>query len=288
MLLRSASSPLPSRARAPAGAGHLAVVSPWTAVASPRQGTALCRATSEGGIMAEQLARAARSKRNDNGHGGAPSPWMFVSPSASIIVDEEEEEEGEEDVVAEVAVPLRRLLTSTGLGVDVVAAPEAADVTTLVEEGVGGGGGGRKARGGGGQDGDGGGDSRAAADAHYRRMIEADPGNSLLLGNYARFLAQVVGHAARAQEFYERAILADPGDAEALALYAGLVWETSGDARRADAYYGRAVQAAPNDCYVLASYAGFLWDAEEDDEDELPPPAPFLGAAQPLPITAAS
>lgn len=133
-----------------------------------------------------------------------------------------------------------------------------------------------------------------AADAHYRQMIEADPGNPLLLVNYARFLREVEGDAARAQEFCERAILASPGDAEALSLYAGLVWETSRDAARAEDYYSRAVQAAPDDCYVLGSYAGFLWDAEEDDEESdnaepfPPPPSPFLGAAQHPSITAAS
>ncbi|KAG8094735.1 hypothetical protein GUJ93_ZPchr0012g21935 [Zizania palustris] len=126
-------------------------------------------------------------------------------------------------------------------------------------------------------------------------MIHADPVNSLLLGNYARFLKDVEGDVARAQESCERAIVANPGDGGALALYAGLVWETSRDADRADAYYTRAVQAAPDDCYVLGSYGSFLWDAEEDDEhdghdgdhqQQLPP---FPGAAaQPPSITAAS
>ncbi|KAG8094737.1 hypothetical protein GUJ93_ZPchr0012g21232 [Zizania palustris] len=108
----------------------------------------------------------------------------------------------------------------------------------LVEEVVGGGGsggGGKKVCGGGGHGGYS--DSGRAADAYYRRMIHADPVNSLLLGNYARFLKDVEGDVARAQESCERAIVANPGDGGALALYAGLVWETSRDADRADAYY---------------------------------------------------
>lgn len=125
-------------------------------------------------------------------------------------------------------------------------------------------------------------------------MIRANPGNSLPLGNYARYLKEVAGDSAKAQELCERAIVTNPGDGDALALYAGLVWETTGDASRADAYYSRAVQAAPDDCYVLGSYAGFLWDAEEEEDDiddGHPLPAatpPFFGAVQPPSIRAAS
>ncbi|CAL9077887.1 unnamed protein product [Musa acuminata var. zebrina] len=105
-------------------------------------------------------------------------------------------------------------------------------------------------------------------DAYYLQMIEADPGNSLMLGNYAKFLKEVRGDVAKAQEYCERAILANPSDAGVLALYADLVWETSHDAPRAETYFRRAVQAAPGDCYILASYARVLWDAEEEEETE--------------------
>ncbi|XP_062229192.1 uncharacterized protein LOC133926996 [Phragmites australis] len=293
MLLRSASSPLPGCARAPAehggvGAGHLALVSPSPSPSAPPRQGALCRAMSDGDLaLAGPLTPAVGGKKVD-GHVYDRIPPLSASTSASISV-QEEEKEGEEGSLAEAAVLLGRLLTST-----VLHAPTgAAAAVAFVEEGVGGGGGGRKACGSGRQDGGDDGNSRSATDAHYRRIIESNPGNSLLLGNYARFLKEVEGDAARAQEYCERAILANPSGAEALALYAELVWETSRDAGRADAYYSRAVQAAPNDCYVLGSYAGFLWDAEEDDEENdsaepLPPPSPFLGAAQPPSITAAS
>jgi len=33
--------------------------------------------------------------------------------------------------------------------------------------------------------------SEGSTDAYYQKMIEANPGNSLLLGNYARFLKEV-------------------------------------------------------------------------------------------------
>ncbi|XP_047162299.1 uncharacterized protein LOC124832203 isoform X2 [Vigna umbellata] len=68
-------------------------------------------------------------------------------------------------------------------------------------------------------------------DAYYQNMIEANPNNALLLGNYAKFLK-----------------------------------ETEKNADRAEGYFDQAVKSSPDDCYVLASYAKFLWDVEEDEE----------------------
>ncbi|KAG8075345.1 hypothetical protein GUJ93_ZPchr0006g42625 [Zizania palustris] len=283
-LLRSASSPLQlgyapacAAARVPAAAEHGQC---FGVAAALRQGP-LCRASSEGDInimMAALVPAGGKDgrKEDERGHG------------RRMVLEEEGEEE--EDVLG-AAVPLCRLLTSTGL--DVAAGREGAAASLALLEGVvGGGGGSKKVCSGGEQGGDS--DSHRAVDAHYRRMIQVDPDNPLLLGNYAKFLKEVEGDVARAQEYCERAIVANPGDGEALALYAGLVWETSRDADRADAYYTRAVQAAPDDCYVLGSYAGFLWDAEEDDEHDgqqhqpPPPPPPFPVTAQRPSITAAT
>ncbi|CAN6177619.1 unnamed protein product [Urochloa humidicola] len=305
MLLRSASSPLLNCARAPAAAAeHHAVVSP--PVSAPRQGSVLCRAMSDGDLAAQLLVPPSRGRKDGEAGGHVRVPRLSLSSSSASISVEEEDGEGEEYAEPEVAVagaaaplPLRRLLTSTGLDVSAAAAREAA--LALAEQGGGDGGkarGGTKAYGGerGGDAAGGDGDrSHAAAGEHYRQMIEADPGNPLLLVNYARFLREVEGDAAGARACLERAIVASPGDAEALSLYAGLVWETTRDAARADDYYSRAVQAAPDDCYVLGSYAGFLWDAEEDEESDVdaepvpPPAAPFLAAAHQHPsVTAAS
>lgn len=229
MLLRSASSPLLNCARALAE--HFTLLSP--PLPTRHQGAALCRAMSEGDLLLPAV------RKQDDGY---PTPLS----ASSYSVEEEDEYDDENVVVAAGApVPLRRLLTSTGL--DSSSSPPATATTQLavVEEEAGVGGGGR-------QDGDSG--SRAAADAHYRGMIEADPDNSLVLGNYARFLKEVEGDPARALHFCERAILANPADADALSLYAGLVWETSRDAQRADGYYSRAVQAAPDDWSVTASH----------------------------------
>ncbi|KAE8678782.1 equilibrative nucleotide transporter 8-like [Hibiscus syriacus] len=103
---------------------------------------------------------------------------------------------------------------------------------------------------------------------YYQKMIEANPGNSLLLSNYAKFLKEVRRDYVKAEEYCGRAILANPNDGNVLSMYADLIWETRKDSSRAETYFDQAVKAAPDDCYVLASYARFLWDAEEEDEEE--------------------
>lgn len=184
---------------------------------------------------------------------------------------------------------------------------------------IGCGGGGRGSKGG---DGDGCGpgfseSSNDATDAYYQKMIEANPSNALILANYAKFLKEVRGDYAKAEEYCGRAILENPDDGNVLSLYADLIWEGQKDARRAETYFNQAVQSAPDDCYVLASYARFLWDAEDEDDEEVaeaqdqaesqaqaqaqahcdlvklaaaPPPNLFYGASQlqQPPITAAS
>ncbi|GER48431.1 tetratricopeptide repeat protein [Striga asiatica] len=167
-------------------------------------------------------------------------------------------------------------LSSSGLGSAateeecLVAAPERE---LVVGGGVGCGGGRGGMRGGGGR----GSDDRSgpghlrgpeSTDAYYEMMIQANPGNPLLLGNYAKFLKEVKGDFSKAEEYCGRAILANPSDGSVLSLYADLIWQTHKDAERAEAYYDQAVKADPNDCFVLASYARFLWDAEDDEEVE--------------------
>ncbi|XP_038898606.1 uncharacterized protein LOC120086170 [Benincasa hispida] len=155
---------------------------------------------------------------------------------------------------------------------------DACVLQTLVVGGGMGNDGGRVCGGGRGSDGGGGGDNGRSGfnnhhgsnstDAYYQKMIEANPNNALLLGNYAKFLKEVHGDFSKAEEFCGRAILADPNDASVLSLYADLIWRTQRDAQRAEAYFDQAVKSSPDDCYLLASYARFLWDTDVDEEDD--------------------
>ncbi|CAI9785017.1 unnamed protein product [Fraxinus pennsylvanica] len=126
-------------------------------------------------------------------------------------------------------------------------------------------------------------------------MIEANPSNSLLLANYAKFLKEVKGDFAKTEEYCGMAILADPSDGSVLSLYVDLIWQTKKDDARAEAYFDRAIKTDPNDCYVLDSYASFLWDANEEKEvenryeiDETDSPPKFFQEASCLPPLAAA
>ncbi|KAG8639297.1 hypothetical protein MANES_14G133300v8 [Manihot esculenta] len=127
----------------------------------------------------------------------------------------------------------------------------------LVDGGVGSGGG-KIYGGGGGSGGSGRGDDgdsgfwdsnlgSDSTDVYYQKMIEANPGNSLLLSNYAKFLKEVRADFVKAEEYCGRAILANPNDGNSLSMYADLIWQSHKDASRAETYFDQAVKAAPDD-----------------------------------------
>ncbi|KAM7480348.1 hypothetical protein LguiA_028561 [Lonicera macranthoides] len=195
-------------------------------------------------------------------------------------------EKGEEEVGS--GLSFRRLLSNSGLGEavingddDVAEKDDSRALQTLVNGGCGGIGGGRVCGGGNGGRGSDDGDEygpndsnhehghgHGCTDAYYQKMIQANPGNALLLSNYAKFLKEVGGDYEKAEEYCGRAILANPNDGNVLSLYADLIWLTQKDAQRAESYYNQAVKTNPDDCFVQASYARFLWDADDDDDDE--------------------
>lgn len=146
--------------------------------------------------------------------------------------------------------------------------------------GIGGGGSGGGGVSGGGWSADGNPDQvNDRTDVYYQEMTKANPGNSLILSNYARFLKEVLvsfhlgeqssmflhivelynciyadlkleqvrGDFARAEEYCGRAILANPNDGNVLSMYADLVWKSDKDAERAEAYFDQAMKVAPDD-----------------------------------------
>ncbi|KAI3911808.1 hypothetical protein MKX01_038250 [Papaver californicum] len=196
---------------------------------------------------------------------------------------------------ADIKSTLNRLFTCSGLTEIVedgcvTSVKDRSLMVPLVGGGANGSNGGRKCGGGGRSDeedddgksdfgdseleenGDNNNNKKDSVETYYQKMIEANPGNSLLLGNYAKFLKEEKGDLVKAEEYCGRAILANPSDGSVLSLYADLIWQTHKDVSRAETYFDQAVQASPDDCFVLASYARFLWDTEEDDEEEEPEP----------------
>ncbi|XP_031252628.1 uncharacterized protein LOC116110561 [Pistacia vera] len=148
----------------------------------------------------------------------------------------------EEDEIGTAALDCS-LFSNSGL------ASEEGDARVMVGGGVYGGGG--KMCGGGGSGSNGGsGDGRWESnnngndktDVYYQKMIEANPGNPLLLSNYARYLKEVRADFVKAEEYCGRAILANPNDGNVLSMYADLIWRSHKDAPRAEAYFDHAVK----------------------------------------------
>ncbi|GLT50213.1 hypothetical protein SLA2020_237150 [Shorea laevis] len=209
-----------------------------------------------------------------------PKKKKSLIPPSSIL-DTRGKQENEHRGDSKTSV--QRLFSSSGLGKRVMDGGDSEDFVVVREDRVvqtlemGGGVGNNGGRiNGGGSEGGGGrsGFSESnnhrsdSTEAYYQKMIEANPGNPLLLANYAKFLKEVRGDFAKAGEYCGRAILANPNDGNVLSLYADMIWQNQKDAFRAKTYFDQAVKTSPDDCFVFASYAKFLWDAEDEAEEE--------------------
>ncbi|KAK8292702.1 hypothetical protein V6Z11_D06G137000 [Gossypium hirsutum] len=137
----------------------------------------------------------------------------------------------------------RQLFSSSGSGETVGDDEDSGAVMQTLVMGGGEGNGGGKICGGGSGGGVGGVGSgffeSDSIDVYYQMMVEANPGNPLLLGNYAKFLKEI--------RDYSRAILANPDDGNLLAVYADLIWHNQNDIQRTKSYFEQAIKTAPND-----------------------------------------
>ena len=104
------------------------------------------------------------------------------------------------------------------------------------------------------------------ADEYYRRAIEADTKNAINLGNYALFLQNVRKENDRADEYYRRAIEADTKNAINLDNYALFLQYFRKENDRADEYYRRAIEADTKNANALGNYARFLQNVRKDND----------------------
>lgn len=104
-------------------------------------------------------------------------------------------------------------------------------------------------------------------DLNYQHEISMDPGNPLLLANYAQFVYLVRHDHGRAEELFKRAMRADPGDGEVMGRFASFLWVAKGDVEEADRAYKAAVAADPTNSFQAGCYAHFLWNSSAGQED---------------------
>ncbi|GAB2233016.1 hypothetical protein Droror1_Dr00002229 [Drosera rotundifolia] len=102
-------------------------------------------------------------------------------------------------------------------------------------------------------------------DLLYQMSLAQEPGNPLLLSNYAKFLYLVARDYDRAEECFDRAVQSDQGDAETLSQYATFLWLIRKDIWRAEGRYQQAMAAEPDNPYHASKYANFLWSTGGDD-----------------------
>ncbi|XP_050209013.1 uncharacterized protein LOC126659722 [Mercurialis annua] len=102
-------------------------------------------------------------------------------------------------------------------------------------------------------------------DLVYQMGIAENPGNTLLLSNYAHFLYKVRHDYNRAEECFKRAIMSGPPDAETFSRYADFLWLVRNDLWNAEEVYLQAVEADPENHYYMSKYANFLWNTGAED-----------------------
>jgi Tfp pilus assembly protein PilF len=105
-----------------------------------------------------------------------------------------------------------------------------------------------------------------AAEALFKRAIEADPKHAHHLGNYARFLTDYRNDADAAEVVFKQAIEADPKYANNLGSYATFLTVVRKDQDAAESLYKRAIEADPKHASSLGNYATFLTDVRKDQD----------------------
>ncbi|KAM0823724.1 hypothetical protein ACQ4PT_070678 [Festuca glaucescens] len=105
----------------------------------------------------------------------------------------------------------------------------------------------------------------ARTEQWYELAVAEEPGNSLILANFAQFLYLTRNDHKRAEHYFERAVRAEPADAEALSRYATFLWKARDDVAAAEETYQDAIAADPGNAHYAAAYAHFLWNTGGDE-----------------------
>ncbi|KAM0825319.1 hypothetical protein ACQ4PT_069637 [Festuca glaucescens] len=105
----------------------------------------------------------------------------------------------------------------------------------------------------------------ARTEQRYEMAVSEEPGNALLLANFAQFLYLVQRDHDRAEHYFKRAVRAEPADAETLGWYAAFLWKARNDLAAAEETYQEAIAAEPSNGHHAAAYAHFLWNTGGDD-----------------------
>uniref|UniRef100_A0ACD5VT30 Uncharacterized protein n=1 Tax=Avena sativa TaxID=4498 RepID=A0ACD5VT30_AVESA len=105
----------------------------------------------------------------------------------------------------------------------------------------------------------------ARTEQRYEMAVSEEPGNALLLANFAQFLYLVQRDHDRAEHYFKRAVRAEPADAETLGWYATFLWKARNDLAAAEETYQEAIAAEPSNGHHAAAYAHFLWNTGGED-----------------------
>ncbi|CAL0301496.1 unnamed protein product [Lupinus luteus] len=100
---------------------------------------------------------------------------------------------------------------------------------------------------------------------YYRKHLNKEPYNSLLLSNFAQFLYLVIHDLDEAEEYFKRSVMVEPPDAEAFSRYADFSWLVKNDLLAAEQRYEQALEADPGNNYYASKYANFLWSTGAKD-----------------------
>ena len=106
----------------------------------------------------------------------------------------------------------------------------------------------------------------SSTDAMFQHVIDTNPHDITILGDYALFLETVRGDIDQAEQVFQQAIVVDPHHANTLGNYALFLQNQKGDTGQAQIIFQQAIEADPHDASNLGDYALFLHTIINDED----------------------